>query len=156
MNKFLFSILSVIPISIFGQNITDMAVMNDKSADSQVENCISMSSIDDSVFIYPDRIRYDQRCIQIEGEDVFVFSGAFHYFRVPQPLWPDRFRKLKAGGFNCVETYIPWNWHERKMPRSLQDDSCLDMKELEDFLKMAEEFGLSESSQSDDVYAPLF
>ena len=91
MNKFLFSILSVIPISIFGQNITDMAVMNDKSADSQVENCISMSSIDDSVFIYPDRIRYDQRCIQIEGEDVFVFSGAFHYFRVPQPLWPDRF-----------------------------------------------------------------
>lgn len=142
MNKFLFSILSVIPISIFGQNITDMAVMNDKSADSQVENCISMSSIDDSVFIYPDRIRYDQRCIQIEGEDVFVFSGAFHYFRVPQPLWPDRFRKLKAGGFNCVETYIPWNWHERKMPRSPQDDSCLDMKELEDFLKMAEEFGL--------------
>ena len=94
------------------------------------------------MFIHPDRIRYDRQCIQIEGKDIFLFSAAFHYFRVPQPLWPDRFRKLKEGGFNCVETYIPWNWHERKMPRSPHDQSCLDMRELDDFLKMAEDFGL--------------
>lgn len=124
------------------QNITDIAVMNDSSADSQTENDMQISSISDSIFCYPDRIRYDQRCIQIEGDDVFVFSGAFHYFRVPQALWPHRFEKLKKAGFNCVETYIPWNWHEQKMPLSPTDDSCLDMTELDDFLKMAEEFGL--------------
>lgn len=142
MRKYIVSLLAFLPVVLFAQNITDIAVMNDKSADGQIENSTEISSIDDSVFIHPDRIRYDQRCIQIEGQDVFLFSGAFHYFRVPQPLWHDRFKKLKEGGFNCVETYIPWNWHERKMPRSPQDDSCLDMRELEDFLKMAEEFGL--------------
>lgn len=142
MRKCIITLLGFLPTVLFAQNITDIAVMNDKTADGFIENKMQKSSIDDSVFIHPDRIRYDSRCIQIEGKDVFVFSGAFHYFRVPQPLWADRFRKLKEGGFNCVETYIPWNWHERKMPRSPQDDSCLNMKELDDFLKMAEDFGL--------------
>lgn len=142
MRRSIITLLGFLPMALLSQNITDIAVMNDKTADGFIEDRRQTSSVDDSVFIHPDRIRYDSRCIQIEGKDVFVFSGAFHYFRVPQALWPDRFRKLKEGGFNCVETYIPWNWHERKMPRSPQDDSCLDMKELDDFLKMAEDFGL--------------
>lgn len=142
MRRSIITLLGFLPIALLAQNITDIAVMNDKTADGFIEDRMQTSSVDDSVFIHPDRICYDSRCIQIEGKDVFVFSGAFHYFRVPQALWPDRFRKLKEGGFNCVETYIPWNWHERKMPRSPQDDSCLDMKELDDFLKMAEDFGL--------------
>lgn len=142
MRRSIITLLGFLPIALLAQNITDIAVMNDKTADGFIENRMQTLSVDDSVFIHPDRICYDSRCIQIEGKDVFVFSGAFHYFRVPQALWPDRFRKLKEGGFNCVETYIPWNWHERKMPRSPQDDSCLDMKELDDFLKMAEDFGL--------------
>ena len=129
------------PLLLSAQNITDLAVMNDRSSDAFVLED-GQSAVDDSVFLHPDRIRFDNRCIQIEGEDVFLFSGAFHYFRVPQPLWPDRFSKLKKAGFNCVETYIPWNWHEQRMPKSVSDESCLDMTQLEDFLKMAEEFGL--------------
>ena len=139
---FIFTLLFAALLPLPAQNITDLAVMNDRTADTFIGNGTQISSIDDSVFIHPDRIRYDRQCIQIEGKDIFLFSAAFHYFRVPQPLWPDRFRKLKDGGFNCVETYIPWNWHERKMPRSPQDESCLDMRELDDFLKMAEDFGL--------------
>ena len=139
---FIFTLLFAALLPLPAQNITDLAVMNDRTADTFIGNGTQISSIDDSVFIHPDRIRYDRQCIQIEGKDIFLFSAAFHYFRVPQPLWPDRFRKLKEGGFNCVETYIPWNWHERKMPRSPQDESCLDMRELDDFLKMAEDFGL--------------
>ena len=142
MKKYIVGLLGFLPMFMSAQNITDLAVMNDQTADSFIGNGTQISSIDDSVFIHPDRIRYDRQCIQIEGKDIFLFSAAFHYFRVPQPLWPDRFRKLKEGGFNCVETYIPWNWHERKMPRSPQDESCLDMRELDDFLKMAEDFGL--------------
>lgn len=142
MIKYIVGLLGFLPMFISAQNITDLAVMNDRTADTFIGNGTQVVSIDDSVFIHPDRIRYDRQCIQIEGKDMFLFSAAFHYFRVPQPLWADRFRRLKDGGFNCVETYIPWNWHERKMPRSPQDESCLDMKELDDFLKMAEDFGL--------------
>lgn len=129
-------------VSLSAQNITDIAVMGDSSADKEVQVQAGFSSVDSTVFLHPDRIRYDNRCFQIEGRDVFLFSGTFHYFRVPQPLWADRFRKLKEAGFNCVETYVPWNWHEREMPRSPEDESCLDMQPLEDFLTMAEAFGL--------------
>ncbi len=131
-----------LPWTLSAQNITDMAVMNDRSVDNALEQSVDVPVIDDSVFLHPDRIRYDRRCFQIEGEDVFLFSGTFHYFRTPQPLWGDRLRKLKAAGFNCVETYVPWNWHERRMPRTPQDDSCLDMRPLEEFLKLADEVGL--------------
>lgn len=142
VKKYVAFLLGVIPTFLFAQNITDLAVMNDKLADAYIDQDSQISTVSDSVFPHPDRIRFDNRCIQIEGKDVFVYSGAFHYYRVPQPLWASRFSKLKEAGFNCVETYIPWNWHEQRMPKSVNDESCLDMRQLEDFLEMAEDFGL--------------
>lgn len=41
-----------------------------------------------------------------------MMSGAIHYFRVVPEYWQDRLLKLKACGFNTVETYIAWNVHE--------------------------------------------
>jgi hypothetical protein len=93
------------------------------------------------VFPQPDRIRYDSHCLQIEGKDTFIYSGAFHYFRCPKELWRNRFQKIKEAGFNTVETYVPWNWHEREMPQSPDDFSKVDLTELEEWLDMAEEFG---------------
>ena len=94
-------------------------------------------------FKYPERIRYDKNCFTIEGQDVFVLSAAFHYFRVPQELWRDRFQKIKEAGFNTVETYVPWNWHERNMPRNTKDFSQCNFDDLKAWLKMAhEEYGL--------------
>ena len=49
----------------------------------------------------------------LDGEPFTVLSGAMHYFRIPPAYWEDRLRKLKACGFNTVETYVPWNLHER-------------------------------------------
>ena len=37
-----------------------------------------------------------------------------HYFRIVPEYWEDRLLKLKACGFNTVETYIAWNMHEPK------------------------------------------
>lgn len=93
-------------------------------------------------FPHPDRIRYDGHCMTLEGKDIFIYSAAFHYFRCPQELWRDRFQKIKAAGFNTVETYVPWNWHELNMPAGLDDSSKFDFTELEAWLKMAQdEFG---------------
>lgn len=94
-------------------------------------------------FAHPERIRYDGSCMTIDGKDILIYSAAFHYFRCPEPLWRDRFRKIKEAGFNTVETYVPWNWHERTMPRSLDDNSHFNFDDLKRWLKMAqEEFGL--------------
>ena len=128
-------------LAVNAQNMTDLAVMNDRSAEGRVVQS-DYSTVDDSVFIHPDRIRFDDRCVQIDGKDQFVLSGTFHYFRTPQPLWRDRLQKLKDGGFNCVETYVPWNWHEQEMPASPDDYSKVDMTELEQFLSLADSLGL--------------
>lgn len=121
--------------------MTDMAVMGNRQAEEYVTQS-EQSTVDDSIFLHPDRIRFDNRCLQIDGKDEFVFSGTFHYFRTPRPLWRDRLTKLKAAGFNCVETYVPWNWHERTQPDSPADFSKLDMSDLEAFLSLTDSLGL--------------
>ncbi len=94
------------------------------------------------LFPHPERIRYDGHCLQIEDRDFFVSSAAFHYFRTPPELWRDRFQKIKDAGFNTVETYVPWNRHERDLPSGLDDFSKVDLSEFEAWLKMAQdEFG---------------
>lgn len=92
-------------------------------------------------FAHPDRIRYDSQCLTIDGKDMVIYSGSFHYFRCPKELWRDRFKTIKAAGFNTVETYAAWNWHEKEMPSGLADFSKVDLSDLDDWLKMAEDFG---------------
>lgn len=57
----------------------------------------------------------DQPYFTLNDKNISLYSGAVHYFRVPRAYWRDRLRKLRAAGFNTVETYVPWNLHE---PRS--------------------------------------
>ena len=94
-------------------------------------------------FPSPDKIRYDGACLYIQGKETFVYSAAFHYFRTPKALWRDRFSKIKSAGFNTVETYVPWNLSELNMPKGLNDYTQVNLKDLTDWLKMAQdEFGL--------------
>ena len=49
-----------------------------------------------------------------DGVPVKLISGAVHYFRNMPDTWQDIFKKMKAMGLNCVETYCAWNMHEKK------------------------------------------
>ena len=53
-----------------------------------------------------------------DGKPLRIISGAMHYFRIVPEYWQDRLQKLKACGFNTVETYVPWNYHEPKKDSS--------------------------------------
>lgn len=87
-------------------------------------------------------VKYNGSCLIINGNETFVYSAAFHYFRTPKELWRDRFTKIKAAGFNTVETYIPWNISELNMPKSINDYSQCNFDDLKEWLHMAEdEFG---------------
>lgn len=106
-------------------------------------DAVAQQTIPVKKFEKPDRIQYDGSCVKIEGRDTYIYSAAFHYFRCPEELWRDRFRKIKEAGFNTVETYVPWNWHERSLPLHLHDQSKFDFRDLKRWLKMAQdEFGL--------------
>ena len=56
---------------------------------------------------------YEGKEFLLDGKPYRVISGAMHYWRIVPEYWEDRLRKLRACGFNTVETYTPWNLHER-------------------------------------------
>ena len=59
-------------------------------------------------------VKFDKYSLEINGERVFVRSGAFHYFRTPGvELARDRFSKLKAAGYNTVDIYLNANYHSK-------------------------------------------
>lgn len=72
------------------------------------------------------------------GETVKIISGAVHYFRNMPDTWPDIFRKMRAMGLNCVETYCAWNMHEKK-PGEFDFSGMLDIGR---FIRTAGEEGL--------------
>ena len=76
--------------------------------------------------------------ITIDEEKTLLISGAMHYFRTLPEQWEDRLEKIAAAGFNCVETYVPWNLHEPQ--EGVYNFSG--MLDLGRFLKLAEEKGL--------------
>ena len=74
----------------------------------------------------------------LDGEEFYIHSGAIHYFRIPKIYWEDRLLKLKECGFNCVETYVPWNLHEKVEG----EFSFIDMLDLSAFISLAKNLGL--------------
>lgn len=49
----------------------------------------------------------------LDGKPFKILSGALHYFRIRPDQWEESLINLKKCGFNTVETYIPWNIHEK-------------------------------------------
>lgn len=74
----------------------------------------------------------------LNGEPIKLISGAVHYFRNMKDTWRDIFKKMKAMGLNCVETYCAWNMHEKKMDE-FDFSGNLNIAE---FIKIAGEEGL--------------
>ncbi|KOU11687.1 beta-galactosidase [Streptomyces sp. NRRL F-4711] len=67
-----------------------------------------------------------------------LLAGSLHYFRVHPGHWADRLRRLAALGLNTVDTYVPWNFHERT-----EGDIRFDgPRDLTGFVRLAQEEGL--------------
>jgi beta-galactosidase len=83
-------------------------------------------------------IDFDNRGFLIHGQRTFIASAGIEYARVPRALWRDRLLKIKRAGFNCVEIYTFWNYHEIK-------PGVFDFtgdKDVGAFLDLAHELGL--------------
>nr|WP_190177197.1 beta-galactosidase [Streptomyces naganishii] len=75
----------------------------------------------------------------VDGRRTYLWSGEFHYFRLPSPdLWRDIFQKMKAAGFNSTSLYFDWGYHSPK-PGVYDFTGVRDVDRL---LDMAEEAGL--------------
>ncbi|HEY7048445.1 MAG TPA: beta-galactosidase [Jatrophihabitantaceae bacterium] len=57
-------------------------------------------------------ITYDHYSLMIDGKRTYIWSGEFHYYRLPSPdLWRDVLQKMKAAGFNAASIYFDWAYH---------------------------------------------
>lgn len=75
----------------------------------------------------------------VDGKRTYLWSGEFHYFRLPSPdLWRDIFQKMKAAGFNSTSLYFDWGYHSPKP--GVYDFSGV--RDADKVLDMAEQAGL--------------
>jgi Glycosyl hydrolases family 35/Beta-galactosidase, domain 2 len=87
----------------------------------------------------PHTIGWDSYSLRIDGNRLVVWSGEFHYFRLPSPsLWPDVLQKIKADGFNTVQLYFSWAYHSPK--QGVYDFSGI--RDIDKLLDDAEDAGL--------------
>ncbi len=58
------------------------------------------------------QIHWDSHSLTIDGRRILLYSGEFHYWRLPSPgQWEDRLEKMKAAGLNAVSIYFDWQYH---------------------------------------------
>lgn len=96
---------------------------------------VSAPGADGPQFAMPHFARYDAHCFTVDDRDAFIFSASFHYPRCRKALWRDRLHKLKLAGFNTIETYVFWNYHE-------PEEGHCDLSEFDEFAKLVGEMGL--------------
>lgn len=84
-------------------------------------------------------VTYDRYSLKVDGERVVLWSGEFHYFRLPSPeLWRDVLEKIRAAGFSGVSLYFHWGYHSPS-PGVYDFTGVRDVDRL---LRMADELGL--------------
>jgi beta-galactosidase GanA len=84
-------------------------------------------------------VTYDRYSLKVDGERVLLWSGEFHYFRLPsQELWRDVLEKIRAAGFTGVSLYFDWAYHS---PAPGEYDFT-GVRDVDRLLDLTEELGL--------------
>lgn len=76
--------------------------------------------------------------VRINGREEILLCASFFYFRIPKKEWVSRAKLISSLGYNCVDVYFPWNFHEREP--GLFDFA--DERDADLFLKICEETNL--------------
>lgn len=53
-----------------------------------------------------------EKGICIDGTFVTLLASSLFYFRIPEEKWEARMKLLRAAGYNAIDVYFPWNYHE--------------------------------------------
>ena len=57
-------------------------------------------------------VRLEQDGVCINGTYKILLASSLFYFRIPRERWEERMLLLKAAGYNAIDVYFPWNFHE--------------------------------------------
>ncbi|MBR1976929.1 beta-galactosidase, partial [bacterium] len=85
------------------------------------------------------RVEFDKYSLIVDGKRIVLRCGSIHYFRtLGEEEWYDRLSKMKAGGYNAVDIYFYWGFHEEK--KGIYDFEGY--KNVEKLLEIAQNLGL--------------
>ena len=80
-------------------------------------------------------VRIDRSAITIGGRKTILLCASLFYFRIPREDWQKRMTELRSCGYNCIDVYFPWNFHELH-----PDDWCFEgVHDCAAFLDLAAE-----------------
>jgi beta-galactosidase len=83
-------------------------------------------------------IDFDKHGFIIHGKRVFLATGEVQYNKIPRALWRDRLLRVKRAGYNCIQTYAYWNYHEPQEGNF----QFTGEKDFGAFLKLVQEMGM--------------
>ena len=81
------------------------------------------------------KIELNENGIWIDGSCQVILASSLFYFRIPQERWEQRMKLLKAAGYNAIDVYFPWNYHETAPGKWNFEEN----RDVERFLKIAKE-----------------
>ncbi len=82
-----------------------------------------------------DRVSLEKDGICINGTYHILLVSSLFYFRIPALRWDERMKELKSAGYNAIDVYFPWNYHET----APGEWDFTGEKDVERFLSLAEE-----------------
>jgi beta-galactosidase len=57
-------------------------------------------------------VQFDADAVRIHETPHILLCASLFYFRIPRALWKERMEQLQAFGYNSIDVYFPWNYHE--------------------------------------------
>lgn len=83
-------------------------------------------------------VSMNSKAIYINGKATTLLCASLFYFRIPRQEWEKRMEQLNQLGYNCIDVYMPWNFHELYPGQWCFEE----MHDVAAFLKLAAEHGL--------------
>jgi len=88
---------------------------------------------------YGEILRWSRRAIWIDGKPIFLVSGEFQYWRVPDhSRWRSILAQYRAAGMNCVRFYFHWGYHSPQEGTYIFEGN----RDMDYLLTLCEELGL--------------
>jgi beta-galactosidase len=84
-------------------------------------------------------IKLDANSVIINGKRTILLIGSFQYFRVDPSDWDRWLGMFEDSGYNTIDCYVPWNFHE---PLEGQYDFTSPTHDLPVFLKLCQKHHL--------------
>ena len=74
----------------------------------------------------------------LDGDEQVLLCASLFYFRIPRELWAGRLAQVRDSGYQVIDVYLPWNFHEM----SPEEWDFTGRRDVAAFLDLAHEAGL--------------